>query len=269
MLPERDGRGELNPARTDVLEPYFYAVPAKLRRRRGVHLPADKVIGLLLERLDLHEQLSRQLARVCRGAECPHITVCPFADIMRENTEHDGILCAVEREHIRHWVDNFVEPEVGKPKVDPRKPEMGFMFRQLMQYVVQQLRYSMHMQSRDIVGMENTPVRQSDGSEQILPLNEVEYPLMAGWQRVTDNIQKTMQRMGLTPEFQMRQGTWGEDEMILDAEERAKELAREYLADVYDSMLEEADPGSTEHQLLESAVREARELAEEEAKARK
>lgn len=256
QLPDMLTDGKENPARTE-LAAFYFAIDPRLRSRGAAFTP-ETLLSLLQERLEFFEQLARNLTRVCRGRSCPHFSVCRFKEAVADLHEEDGINCAVEREVIKHHVKNWVQPEEGQPKVDPRRPEMAFMFQQLMQLVILQVRYAMYMQTQDLLADHFETVRQRDGSEEVLKINEIEHPLLQGWQRTSQEIQKTMQRMGLTPEFQIRQDMWVEEGKKIDAEERALEI----VDDLYRHELDRAEEGSPEHELLLKGIERVREIQE-------
>lgn len=258
QIPKTHNDGVLNAAHEE-LQAFYYAVDPKLRRK-GVYLPAETLVALLLERLEFFEHLSRNLARVCGGKDCPHFKVCRFRDIVSNVTKDDGILCAVERELIKNHIEQFVTPKSGdRPSVDPRRPEMAFLFHQLMQLVVAQVRYSMYMQVENLSTKQYDKLRQQDGSEIPAALNDIEHPLMAGWQKTTREIQNVLQKMGRTPEFMQRQGLIVEEGEKADAEARALEMVLE----TYNHMLAEAEEGSTEYTLIQEAIETTRQMSED------
>lgn len=258
-LPAALRDNQANPAARELQE-FYYAVDPKLRRR-GVFVPAETLVSLLIERLEFFEHLSRNVARVCSGKACPHARVCRFRDVVADVTEEDGVLCAVERELVKHYTREFVTPEHGKPSVDPRRTEMAFMFHQLMQLVVQQVRYAMYMQVEDLKVKQYDKLRQADGSEVPVALNDAEHPLMSGWQKTTKEIQNVLQKMGRTPEFMQRQGLLVEEGEKADAEARALELTRE----TFQHMLAQTAEDSEGHALLSAALGTIDQLAAEEA----
>jgi hypothetical protein len=257
-LPDDLRDHQANPAKRE-LRTFYYAVDPKLRRR-GVFMPAEPLVSLLIERLEFFEHLSRNVARICSGKTCPHFRVCRFKDVVVDVTEEDGVLCSVERELVKHYTREFVTPEHGKPSVDPRRVEMAFSFHQLMQLVVQQVRYAMYMQVEDLKVKQYDKLRQADGSEVPVALNDAEHPLMAGWQKTTKEIQNVLQKMGRTPEFMQRQGLLVDEGEKADAEARALELTRE----TFEHMLAQTTEDSEGHVLLTEALKTIDQLSAEE-----
>jgi hypothetical protein len=248
-----DYKGQVNPAAVE-LGAYLQAIDPKLRRK-GAFMDPEALVSLLLERLEYFEMLSRNVAKVCEGRECPYYSVCRYKEIMFDVKKEDGIFCSVERELIKHYVAEFTVAKPGaKATVDPRRTEMAFLFAQLIQLLVQQLRYSMYMQVTPLLTNEFDKLRQPDGSEIPFALNKIEHPLMSGWQRVTKEIQAVLQKMGRTPEFEMRQGLWIDETEKANAERRAIEL----MAETYESMLKGLAEGTVEHNLVAQALTSAR-----------
>lgn len=244
--------GSMNPAQKELSE-YLAAIPPQ-RRLMGVEIHAEHLVSLLMERLEFFEQLSRSLVRMCGGRECPHFKVCPFKPIVENLVKDDAIPCAVEREVIRTNVENFVTPQNGsKPRVDPRRPEMALLFKQLIQLLVKQVRISMYLQEHDI-WIETWEILKDGDMERFDTANKMVHPLMDAWDRNQASITRTLKDMGLNVEFQIKQGIWIDEASQVDSEKRAIELAHDLLKDGLEQQLRLLPEGTPERIMLEQAV---------------
>jgi hypothetical protein len=243
LLPPRLESG-LNPAHTEM-ESYLMAIPPR-RRALGVHVRAEHLLGTLLDRAEFFEKLQRGLVRMCKGRDCPHYSVCPFAPEMSDLTVEDRVPCAVEREVVRDAVRDFATPNDSglKPPVDPRRPEQALLFKELVELLVKKTRLSMYLQAHDML-VEQWEVLKDGEIEKFDTMNQVEHPLLASWDRTTSQILRVMKDLGITPEFQIRQGLYVDDASQIDAERRSKELAEYRVRDGLKkllSLLPEDDP---------------------------
>lgn len=266
-LPERTEDG-LNPAHKE-LNSFLEAIPLKMRSR-GVRLRPEKILSTLMDRLEFFRNLSEGLVRVCKGYQCEHYDACPFKDLVAENRPEDGIECMVDRQVVQGAIENYITPEDGKPKVDPRRPVMATLFEQLVQLLVKQRRYSMSMQIEDVLA-DHYEILQDGETDHFESRNQVEHPLMKAWDRNHKRIEKVLKAMGVTPEFEMRQDRWQAEDDRLDAEQRSKELMLEKLSDALKEMEEkerkqiekgEGDPERA--QILKEALASTKERAEQE-----
>lgn len=261
LLPKTNDEGEENPAHKE-LEDYLTAIPPK-RRAYGVYSQPERLLALMLDRMEFFEGLSRNLVRVCKGVGCPVYNVCPYQDQMRHVTEEDHIPCAVERDVVRSRVEAFVYPKDGsQPLVDPRKPQMALLFQQLLQLLVKQTRLSMQLQ-KDDVQVDHYEILRRGDDDQFETANKQIHPLIEAWDRNQETIRRLMKDMGITPEFQIRQGIWVDSQSKLDAESRAKELAAGWLMDTFERQLKAVPENDPSHQMLKEALSEAKKLAEE------
>lgn len=207
------------------LSSYLLAIPPR-RRSLGVHVKAEHVLGLLLDRVEFFERIGRGVIRMCKGRDCPHYGVCPFAPQMEDVSIDDRVPCAVEREIVRDAVEGFATPREGglKPPVDPRRPEQVLLFKELVELLVKKARLSMYLQEHDML-VDSWEVLKDGEIEKFDSMNQVEHPLLTAWDRTTNQILKVMKDLGITPEFQIRQNLYVDDSAHLDSEKRAAELA--------------------------------------------
>lgn len=255
LIPEKL-ESEENPVYRELSE-YIAAIPPR-RRRAGIVIHAEPVLNLLMERLEFFEGLSRSMVRMCSGRACPHYNVCPFKEVVRDISVDESIPCAVEREIIRNAVESFVYPTGGHaPKVDPRRPEMGLLFKQLAHLLVNEARLSMHLQTDDVTVQVWEALRDDQGAESFQSMNKGINPLVDAWMKNHTAIQKTMKEMGLSPEFQIRQGLWVDESSRIDAERRAIELATEFIRDGALKQLRQLPPGDPKRESLEEAIAHA------------
>ena len=246
-----------------VLADYIRAIPPK-RRMLGLYVEAEHIMSLLMDRLEFVDGLSRSLVRVCTGRACPHYAVCPFKHIVSSIDKDDGIPCAVEREVIRTNVEAFIQPTDGrKPRIDPRRPEMGLMFKQLIQLLVKQVRISMYLQVNDIM-VEHWEILKDGDMERFDSMNKIVHPLMDAWDKNQNAISKIMKDMGLNVEFQIKQGIWIDESSQIDSEARALEMAMAFLKDGIEDQvkqLPEGDPRRTE--MLQAVAYAQKQLREQ------
>ena len=212
-------------------------------------IQTEHVYNLLQDRLEFFESLSRRVVRMCKGQQCPHFNVCPFAPEVKDIQLSDRIPCAVEREVVKDAVENFVIPKDNttvKPPVDPRRPEQGLLFQELVELLVKKARISMYLQEHDIMISQWEILKDAKGGgEHFDTMNEVEHPLLNSLDKTKTQILKVMKELGITPEFLIRQGLYVDDTAQMDSEKRARELAENKVRDVFQGLLEslpEEDP---------------------------
>lgn len=253
--------GETSPA-YKVLYDYVYAIPPA-RRRKGLHVHAEHILSLLFERLEFFEGLSRSVVRVCKARRCVHFDVCPFKHVVANVQESEGIPCAVEREVVRNAVESFTMPQNGnRPKVDARRPEMALLFQQLVQLLVKQVRISMYLQQADIM-IDQYEILKDGDMEKFDTANKAVHPLVDSWDKNHLAIQRVMKDMGLSVEFQIKQGLWIDESSQIDAEKRALELAQSMLIDAMKKQSKSLPAGSPELLSMEEAISHAQQqLAE-------
>jgi len=242
----------VNPAHR-VLSEYVQAIPPT-RRVSGVYVPAEALIAVLLNRLEFFEGLGRNLVRICKGTQCPHFSVCDFAEVVESLSVEDRVPCAVEREVVRQAVEGFVTPTDGsRPKVDPRQPEQLMLFRELVELMVKKTRLSMYLQQEDMLIPHYEALKDGD-TERFETANKIEHPLLAAWERTQNQILKVTRELGISPEFQIRQGLAVDENAHLDAERRAREIAVEMVQDKMREMVQQLPEGDPQRRLIEQAL---------------
>ncbi|RME26205.1 MAG: hypothetical protein D6800_06710 [Candidatus Zixiibacteriota bacterium] len=222
---------QINPAYIELYE-FYMCVPAR-KRSKGVKVPADRLLAVLMDRTEFYDRLMRGTVRVCKGSGCPHFSVCPYKDIVGDLTLEDGVLCAVEREVVRGATTSFLLPHDGRPPaVDAaRYPEKALLFQQLVELLVRKTRLSMYLQMDDLL-VDQYEILKSGDTEYFAAMNQAAHPLLEALSSTQESIRKVMQALGITPEFQIKQGLYVDDADRLDAERRAREIAIQMARDV-------------------------------------
>lgn len=241
-----------NPARK-ALDEYYRAIPYS-RRRKGVFMRPEAIMSLLMDRMQFFDKLTRDLVRKCRGTDCEHFKCCPFASIVEDITIDDREDCAVDREVVQGLIDSFVRPDNGdKPRLDPRKTELMVLFGQLVQLFVKQnwLRMTMRLSPVEVNVWE--PLKDG-ASEHFDSMNKAVNPIMEQWDKNQEKIMRVMREMGLSPEFQIKQGMWIDTASQMDAEQRAAELAIEMLQTNYRNLYNKLPEDDPNRQLLLEAL---------------
>lgn len=251
MLPPELTTG-INPAHKELSD-YYHAIPVK-RRARGVKVQTEHLLNVLMDRLEFFEGLTRGLVRTCKGQQCPHYSACPYVGVIDSVTESEQIQCAVERDIVKNAVSSFIEPDQsGKPRIDPRRPEMMLLFSQLIQLMVKQSRITMQLQMDDVL-VDYYEVLKDGDHDTFQSKNLIEHPMMASWEKTHTSIQKLMQNMGITPEFQIKQGMWVDESSKQDAQARALELAAQYRIDDLSGLLQSLPEGDPMRAMIQEAI---------------
>jgi len=245
-LPAED-EGGINPAHRE-LQVYLDALPPEAQ---GTYLRPNAILTRLRKKTEFHHDLGEDIVRLCKGAECVHYDACPFKEAMRDFRPRDGVECAVDRKVVNDAVNAFMHPENGKPKIDAGRPAQELLFEQLVQQLVKMRRITMTMKTEDVMVRQLEALRDRDGSEDLVPGNVAEHPLMRTADNTQKRIEKLMKAMGITPEFEIRYDLWETKDERQSADERSKELFLERLEDAVKTL----EASEDENQLEENVSR--------------
>lgn len=256
-LPRELEDGSTNGARQELSE-FYQAFPPD-QRSKGITITPKKLLSVLMDRTEFFSGLGQGLTRMCAGVDCEHYEVCPYKDWVADNRIDDQIECMVDRDVIRGLVRDFIYPEEGPQKVDPRRPAQAEMFEQFVQLKVKQNWLKMSMQKENVLAEHHEILQDGPDSEHFESANQVEHPLMKAWARTHKRIEKVMKAMGVTPEFEIRQGLWEDKDERINAERRAKELYLEKMSDTLRQIRrekneKELEEETTYEELLEETI---------------
>lgn len=260
--------GNDNAAKTELKE-YRSALPPQMRSG-GIWMEPRKMLSMLMKRTEFFAGLAEDVVRTCKGTECPHFEVCPFKEIVADNREEDQIPCAVDRGVVEDAVEDFIDPTGTGGLINPDRTAQAYYFRQLVYQLVRQNRIQMTLKSEDLL-QDYYEILQQDqtGREEFRQGNKTVHPLHDALFKVEKRVEKTIDKMGVAPKFQMRQDMWEADENRLDPDELAE---KRMLEEVEESLRRMKNASDTEElkekvsrdKLLEEALEDIKSRQSEE-----
>lgn len=265
VLPEELEDGE-NSAYVEINN--FYRSIPTVQRAGGVEVHADKLLSLMMERMEFFGHLVERVSRTCRGQQCDVYKACPFTEdgdglqMVEQAVPSDDMKCMVDRQEINRLKDYLLDTADGGGKVDPRRPAQAFLFEHLADLFVNRRRMLMKIQQEDItVNVQQAVQTQGTGIEQLQDAGIEAHPILEQLEVNMRRIESVMDRMGISPKFEMRNDMWVEEDEEGNAELRAKEMTQQFLREARDKVKEELPPGSSERKVLEDMLDEAEQQA--------
>lgn len=268
FLPETLEDGE-NGAYVEV-DRFYESIP-RVRRAGGVEVHADKLLSLLMERMEFFGHLVERVSRTCRGQQCGVYDACPFTDDgdglqMVENATPEGDLqCMVDRQEINRLKDYLLDTaDGGGGKVDPRRPAQALLFEHLADLVINRRRMLMKIQQEEImVDVPQAVQTQPSGVEELQDAGVEAHPILEQLETNMRRIESVMEKMGISPQFEMRNDMWIEEDDEGSAELRAREMTQQFLREARDKIKEDLPPGSEQRKIMEKMVEKAENKAKE------
>lgn len=249
----------------------FYEAIPRPRRAGGVEVHADKLLSMLMERMEFFGTLMERVTSTCRGEQCSVYDACPFTDDgdglqMVENAmPSDDMDCLVERQRVNNLKDSLLKTADNPDgKVDPRQPTQAMLFENLVELMINREWLRMEVEQSDGVTVEVLQAVQTQGTgvEELRQAGMEIHPALEQLEVNMRRIESVMDKMGISPQFLMRQDRWIEEDDSQDAELRAREMTQQFLKEARDKIKEDLPEGSEQRKIMEKMV----EKAENEAK---
>lgn len=265
-----------NPARATVLG-LVEDLPATLRAQ-GVRVHADAVVQRVRDRDEYYGELLANVTRICHGGPkrdqehigddgepakvsgCPHWTVCPFRDIVKNVKPEQGLSCSHERRLVKAEIKQWIEDpkaEGGEAKVENRA-EARSHFEQYLKYVVYRERYGMDLSVAGIRVPRKELGYKNKGAQSAMTVGDQENPMVSTYIKLGELTLKTLRLMGLEPRDMKIRGEWISDAEREDVGRAVAQEAANAMMLQARRMEETLEAGKQELLLLEHQFEEER-----------
>jgi len=266
QLPETLEDGE-NGAYVEMKR--FYKSIPRTHRAAGADVDAKNLLSLLIERTEFFGHLTERVARTCRGQQCSVYEACPHTDggdglqFIENATPEDSVTCMVDRQELNDLKDYLLQ-SANNPdgKIDPRRSVQALLFERLAGLIVTRRRIFMKLQQEDLtVEVLQAVQTQGSGVEQLREAGTEAHPLLEAFEANMRRIESVMDNMGISPQFEMRNDRWIEEDDSGNVELRAKEMTQQYLREAREKVMQDLPPGSEKRELMEKMIDDAEQKA--------
>lgn len=254
----------------EEIDRFYKTVPRK-RRAGGLWVGAESLLSMLMERLDFFSYLMQDVTRTCRGTQCPVYEACTYTgegvsvDFVENAEPADDVSCLEDRDVVNRSVGQLLQTADNPDgKVDPRRPAQAMLFADLVRMRIHRHRLEMQLQQDPIMIEEQLPVQsQPSGIEELRDAGITGHPALEKLNQLERRIDMKMEKMGITPEQEMRQDRWIQEEDTKNAELRAREMSQKFLREGLEQVREELPEGSEQRRAIEEAIQRAQDRASE------
>jgi len=267
LLPEELEDGE-NGAYIEV-DRFYESIPRN-RRAGGVEVHADKLLSMLMERMEFFGTLMERVTRTCGGQQCDVYDACPFTDdgdgvrMVENATPEDDMDCLVERQRVNDLKDSLLKTADNPDgRVDPRRPTQAMLFENLVEMMLHRERLNLELQQSDVtVEVRQAVQTRGSGVEELRQAGVEVHPALEALEVNMRRVESVMDRMGISPQFLMRNDRWIEEDDEQDVELRARKMTKQFLREAKEKVKEDLPPGSEQRKVIEAMIEEAGEQAE-------
>jgi hypothetical protein len=254
----------------EEIDRFYESVPRK-RRAGGLWVSAESLLSMLIERLDFFAWLMQDVTRTCRGKKCPVYEACSYTgegvsyEFVENAEPSDDLSCLEDRDVVNRSIDHLLQTADNPDgKVDPRRPAQAMLFADLVRLRVHRHRLELRLQQDPVIVEEQMPVQtQGSGVEQLRDAGLEGHPALEKLEQIERRIDMKMEKMGITPEQEMRDNRWLEEDNSADAELRAQQMAQEFLREGLEEVRDELPKGSQQRKLVEDAIQRAQDRADQ------